>query len=294
LKYVMYNPSAGQAEGGKLLAMLKAQFDPQDHVFKAIQSVDDWGGFFRALDPSDAVIICGGDGTLNRFVNAVLDLDVPNRLLYYPCGSGNDFLRDIADGKELPLPIDIAPYIKNLPYVTVNGETHRFLNGVGYGIDGYCCEVGDHLRSKSDKPVDYTGIAIKGVLFHYKPTSATVTVDGKRYHYDRVWIAPTMNGRYYGGGMMTAPSQDRLGKDRGLSLVVVHNASPLKLLCIFPSIFKGGHLKFKKNVVVHRGYDISVAFDRPTTLQIDGETVLNVSEYRALSSVNVKEHASMV
>ena len=41
--------------------------------------------------------------------------------------------------------------------------------------------VGDEQRAASDKKVDYTGIAIKGLLFHYKPTNATVTVDGVTY-----------------------------------------------------------------------------------------------------------------
>ena len=44
----------------------------------------------------------------------------------------------------------------------------RFINGIGFGIDGYCCEVGDQLKAKSDKPVNYASIAIKGLLFHYK------------------------------------------------------------------------------------------------------------------------------
>ena len=68
-------------------------------------------------------------------------------------------------------------YLKELPSVTVNGKESLFINGVGYGIDGYCCEIGDELRKKSDKPVNYAGIAIKGLLFHFKPRNATVTAD---------------------------------------------------------------------------------------------------------------------
>ena len=42
--------------------------------------------------------------------------------------------------------MEIGKYLKNLPQVEVNGKKYLFLNGVGYGIDGYCCEVGDKLR----------------------------------------------------------------------------------------------------------------------------------------------------
>ncbi len=47
-----------------------------------------------------------------------------------------------------------------------------------------------------------TAIAIKGLLFHYRPTNAVITVDGVTHTYKKVWLVPTMNGRYYGGGMM--------------------------------------------------------------------------------------------
>jgi hypothetical protein len=41
-------------------------------------------------------------------------------------------------------------------------------------------------------------------------------------------------------------------------------------------------------VAVHKGLDITVEFSRPTTLQIDGEVILNVTKYRAYSKVPVK------
>jgi diacylglycerol kinase family enzyme len=50
---------------------------------------------------------------------------------------------------------------------------------------------------------------------------------------------------------------------------------------IFPSLFKGEHLKHTKYTEVLCGHDITVEFDSPTPLQIDGETILGVSAYRA-------------
>ncbi len=290
--HVLYNSLAGHASNAGSPETLKARFDSATHTFYKVQDITSWRDFFAGIAPDDDVMICGGDGTLNQFINAVKDISFPNHVLYYPCGSGNDFMRDVK-GSDAQSPICVDEYIKDLPSVTVNGQTYHFLNGVGYGIDGYCCEVGDQLRATSDKPVDYTGIAVKGLLFHYKPTAARVTVDGETFEYKRVWIAPTMHGRFYGGGMMPTPAQDRMKKGGKLSLLVMHNANKLQILMIFPSIFKGQHLKHTKRAVVHEGHDITVAFDRPVTLQIDGETILNVSEYHAVSSTKVKESAAM-
>lgn len=169
--------------------------------------------------------------------------------------------------------------MENLPLVTVNGKTYRFLNGIGYGIDGYCCQVGDQLRESSDQKVNYTAIAIKGLLFHYKPTNAVVTVDGQKHTYKKVWLAPTMNGRYYGGGMMPTPAQNRKNTDGTVSAMVMYGAGKLKTLAVFPSIFKGEHVRHEEMVDVLTGHTIRVEFDRPTPLQIDGETIPNVTSY---------------
>ena len=240
-----------------------------------ITTISNYAAFIAGLAREDVLLIAGGDGTLNRFINNTDSMDIPQDIHYYPTGSGNDFAHELGIQDR---PVSIKKYLKNLPTVTVNGKTYRFLNGVGYGIDGYCCEVGDKLR-KAGKKVDYTAIAIKGLLFHYKPTRAAVKVDGKGKSYRKVWIAPTMNGKFYGGGMMPTPEQDRFsGK---LSVMVFHNSGKLKTLMIFPSLFKGEHVKHKKQVEVLSGKEITVIFDRPTALQIDGETILDVTSYTA-------------
>jgi diacylglycerol kinase family enzyme len=69
-----------------------------------------------------------------------------------------------------------------------------------------------------------------------------------------------------------------------VTLMVAHDLSRLRILTIFPSIFKGGHVKHKKNIHFFKGHEVTVRFDRPTALQIDGETVLDVLEYTVLSA----------
>ena len=275
--YILYNPIAGGRRHENDVAELAERLGGAQ--IKNMLEIGDYHELFTELDPEDEVILSGGDGTINKFINDVRGISLPKKLYYYALGSGNDFLRDIeADKSEL---VELNKYIENLPLVTVDGVEYTFLNGVGYGIDGYCCAVGDEQRFSSDKPVNYTSIAIKGLLFHYKPTNATVIVDGKEYKFKKVWLAPTMNGRYYGGGMMPAPNQHRLARTRELSVMVMHGTGKLRTLMIFPSLFKGEHLKHKKKVSLLTGKTITVRFDRPKDLQIDGETIRNVTEYTA-------------
>ena len=121
------------------------------------------------------------------------------------------------------------------------------------------------------------------ILFDYKKANATVIVDGVEHHFEKIWLAPTMNGRLYGGGMMIAPNQDRLNDERELSVVIFHKAGIIRTLTMFPSVFEGKHTKYTEWIKVLRGHDIIVKFDRPSALQIDGETVSNVTEYHAYS-----------
>jgi diacylglycerol kinase family enzyme len=249
-------------------------------------TIKSYSEFFGKLDSNDTVTVCGGDGTVNRFVNGTEGIEFENRIFYCPVGSGNDFARDLPEELLVNGAYEITRYIKDLPIVSAKGKDYRFVNGVGYGIDGYCCAEGDRQKAMSTKKVDYTKIAIKGLLFNFKARNATVTVDGRKYSFKKVWIAPTMNGRFYGGGMMPTPDQDRLSEDGKLSLLVFHGKGRLKTLMVFPSIFKGEHVKKGNIAKVLTGYDITVEFDRETPLQIDGETVNGVRSYRARSARN--------
>ena len=276
--YVIYNPLAGNGKAKEDSQLLQMVLDEQLEYYDMTR-ITNYAAFISGMEKEDYLVIVGGDGTLNRFVNDTDGLEIAHEILYFPTGTGNDFAKDMGMGEN---PHSITAYLKDLPTVEVNGKRYRFINGVGFGIDGYCCEVGDELRKIPGKKVNYTGIAIKGLLFHFAPRNAKVTVDGKEYAYNEVWIAPTMHGKFYGGGMIPTPKQDRTsGK---LSLMLFHGAGRLRTLCVFPSIFKGEHIKHTKMVAVHTGKKITVEFDRPTPLQIDGETVLNVTRYSAWSA----------
>lgn len=280
--YVIYNPLAGNGKAKEDSQLLQMVLDEQLEYYDMTR-ITNYAAFISGMEKEDYLVIVGGDGTLNRFVNDTDGLEIAHEILYFPTGTGNDFAKDMGMGEN---PHSITAYLKDLPTVEVNGKRYRFINGVGFGIDGYCCEVGDELRKIPGKKVNYTGIAIKGLLFHFAPRNAKVIVDGKEYAYKKVWIAPTMHGKFYGGGMIPTPKQDR---DSGkLSLMLFHGAGRIRTLCVFPSIFKGEHVKHTKMVAVHTGKEITVEFDRPTPLQIDGETILGVTQYTAYAA-KVKE-----
>lgn len=275
---VLYNPTAQSGAGSKVPEEVKALLPNDELVITDSTKIGDLQKFCDGLAPEDRLLVCGGDGTLNYLINHVDTDALKQEVWYLARGTGNDFLHDI--GGSADSPVEISRYLKALPTVTVKGKTYKFLNGVGYGIDGYCCEVGDQLRAKSDKPVNYTSIAIKGILFHFKARDAKVFIDGVEHDFHKAWLAPAMKGRFYGGGMNCTPAQDRT-KPGTLSCCVFYGKGPLKTLMAFPSIFKGEHIKHTDMVTILSGSTIKVQFASPCALQIDGETILDVSEYEA-------------
>ena len=273
MKYLLYNPLSNNKRGEKIVNEAKEKIRGKTEVINLLGL--DVKTFMSNLSSNDDVILVGGDGTLNHFINDIVLSDIHNEIYLYRAGTGNDFLNDIEAKDDFTL---INKYLVNLPKVTVNGMTRYFINGIGFGIDGYCTMEGDKARERSKKKINYTTIALKGLLFGYKKVNAIVDVDGVVNKYKNVWLAPSMKGRYFGGGMMVAPCQNR--DDDLLTSVVYFSKSKLKTLYIFPSIFKGKHPKYVNNVKINRGKVIEVTFDRPTPLQIDGETVLDVLSYK--------------
>lgn len=278
--YVFWNKESNNGKAAEAKAELEKVFEGQELNFFDVKEIKNAAEICKDFNNSDKIIIAGGDGTLSRFVNDIYELHLTNEIYFYTCGTGNDFVNDVREKCEIKNNlIPMNEFLKSLPVVTVNNEKHYFINGIGYGIDGYCCEEGDKLRALSDKPVNYAGIAIKGMLGKFKPCGGSVTVDGVTTRYKKIWLAPTMIGRFFGGGMKITPDQDRLNKEHLVSNCVFHDSGMLKTLMVFPSIFKGEHVSHKDIIEIKTGHEVKVEFDKPCALQIDGETYTNITSY---------------
>ena len=279
MKYVLFNPLASSNKGVSIYEGVKPKLVEKFGEFEEIDLTKyDKEEFFKKITKEDTLVVVGGDGTLNVFANNIKNYNVCCEMYLCKGGNGNDFLEDVKEDKDQII-VYLNPYFKRLPKITVNGITRYYINGIGYGIDGMVCEVADKMKAEGKTNINYASLSIKLLLHGYKCPLAKAIVDGKEYNFKKVWLCSSMNGRYYGGGMKIAPDQNRLGDT--LSLSVISNSGRFSTLMIFPKIFKGEHVKNKKISTILTGKKITVSFTIPTALQIDGETVLNVSEYTA-------------
>lgn len=286
--HILYNPKSNCGKDfDNVLKSVKDYYKEEKTSAVDVTATDDIKALFTGFDDSDDVVIVGGDGTLNVLCNKLRGFEIKNRVFLYKAGTGNDFLRDVLGENSEKQVVQINEYIENLPVVMVKGKEYLFINNVGYGIDGKVCTAAEDMREKGKKDINYTTLAIKLLLTSYKSNGAKVIVDGKEKSFKKVWLSPIMNGLFYGGGMMPTPKQDRKGND--ISCCVVHSTSALQTLILFPSLFKGEHVKKEKKVEVMSGKEIKVVFDKSQDVQIDGEIIRDVYEISARKFSSVKE-----
>ncbi len=275
--YILYNPTSNNGNSSEALEAVKKTFEKEQTTLVNLLEVTDYPALVESFKNGDKIVLIGGDGTLNRFINYFDGKMIDNEILFYPAGTGNDFLHDV-NGNTEPAFVELGKYIESLPTVYINEKSYKFINGIGFGIDGYCCEVADKMKAAGKKKINYTVIAIKGLLGGFKPCTATVTVDGVTKVYKKAWLAPTMLGRYFGGGMDITPDQDRLNPEHTVTNMLMYGHGRLATLIVFPKVFTGEH-KDKAMCDFRSGHEVTVEFDVPCALQVDGETFLNVLKY---------------
>ena len=280
---ILYNPNSGGGKGLNIAREIEPLMGNHGYTYQDMTAISDYDAFINELPIGTDIILTGGDGTLNSFINKADCDNLKQKLYFYASGSGNDLARDIKYPKRTK-PLEKSNYVKNLPTATVNGKVYKFINCVGSGMDGYCCAEVERLRALNKRRANYTFVAIKALLYAYKPNTAYVTVDGNTYTFKNTWLVPTMNGRFFGGGFMAAPQQDRLNDNKTLTVVAMHSNNFFKIIIAFLRLMKGTHVKMKSMIDVIKGHEISVKLSSPAPFQIDGETIEGIQEYTVHSA----------
>lgn len=263
---LLYNPLSRNGKDPNFIDKIAKHLEKEGKQVRTedilkVGGVDD---FIQGLNPEDRVILVGGDGTLNRLVNVIHGKQFVQDLDMYQAGTGNDFIRSLHTSEKV---VSIKPYIKRLPTIMFNDKKRLFINGAGIGLDGYIARLVNNEKGSKNK-FNYFKNTLKGFTL-FKPMNISFKVDGKSYTEKKVWLASVMNAPYFGGGMMIAPEANRLEDE--LHLIIVKRIPKFMLFFIFPSIYSGKHVRYKKWVNIYKGKKFELEFDKETYMQIDGD-----------------------
>lgn len=265
--YILFNPLSKSGKNKKTIAKLELLLTKKNETFQSYNLIEiqDIPAFIKQLNPQDKVVFVGGDGTIHYVANFLRHREFEQKIYAYGAGTGNDFFRNI-ESQEDGLP-QINQHIQNLPVVTHHGGEEVFVNGCGLGVDAEVCRRVN--KSRSDSALAYGLNAIRSFLT-YRPFDCTLEVDGIQHSFKKVWIVSIMHGKYQGGGMLFAP--DAVRDDEWLEVMVAYKMSRLSLIFLFPSIYKGQHLRYQsKGLAFFKVKKVSIQTVQTISLQMDGE-----------------------
>ena len=113
---ILYNPHSQSEHGLENAKKIEKLVDGSCSYMDVTAPDFYFPNVLRDTDPEVKIVVTGGDGTINRFLNSLPDAKLTRELYCYPGGSGNDFIRD------LKAPLDGPPVLMN-PHVKFKEET---------------------------------------------------------------------------------------------------------------------------------------------------------------------------
>ena len=88
--YILFNAKAAGGTGEKTARKLEEILKGEELVFKSVHEMD-YRRFFAEVDPEAKIVLVGGDGTLNYFVNDIRRVEVKNEIYFFAGGTGHPY-----------------------------------------------------------------------------------------------------------------------------------------------------------------------------------------------------------
>lgn len=263
---VVFNPLAGK-KGQRYLAKVRQALDhantPYDIYHTKQDSAADEANLKIQVNSYSDIISMGGDGTLNMLCNVLAHKDIPLGII--PCGTGNDFTRNIYDEEQDIISVVTGSRVKSIDLGHCNDR--YFINILGIGYDAMMVRNTMYDSKGMFRSLFYLWNALKYLPF-YKEESVHIK-SAKLVKNDKTFIAAFGNGAFFGNGMKITPKADIT--DGLLDCCWIGKLSFLqKCHCLWRS-FKGEHLG-QKNIDYTQAEEFHVLSGKHL-IEADGEFI---------------------
>jgi diacylglycerol kinase (ATP) len=213
---------------------------------------------------ADAIVVGGGDGTVNAAIAGLIDAGRPVGIL--PLGTANDLALTLGiPGR----PLDAAGVIigGNLRRIDVGrvNDSH-FINVASVGLSVEIANRQDEELKRQWGVFSYV-VATIDTLGAAAPFEARVTCDGRTETVSAFQVA-VGNGIHYGGGLMVSP--DARIDDGLLDVYAIETASVADLIALAPRL-RDGTLVERHDVAFFRGPTARIETATPMPVNTDGE-----------------------
>ncbi|MBE6674248.1 MAG: hypothetical protein E7596_03975 [Ruminococcaceae bacterium] len=261
IKKIMHvlNPMAGKGTATKI----KENLNSSELVYMS-KSADEATEFIKRAcieDPDTCFTVYGGDGTVFKAVNALMESGNNQRasLKIVPVGSGNDFVKSF-EGEFGEYQVDVMKF--NDKYA---------VNVINMGFD---CNVVQKASKLKKLPL-VTGkasyiLGVVGELVTKKPLNLKISLTNENGETENMegdfLLAAVANAKWYGGGFKVAPIADV--SDGLLDAVLIKNVGRARFISIVGDFKKG--LLVDENGKVRQDVEDILVYKRCTSIKIDG------------------------
>ncbi|HVU74263.1 MAG TPA: YegS/Rv2252/BmrU family lipid kinase [Mycobacteriales bacterium] len=237
---LVVNPTSGKGKGATAVGPVAQRLGEHNIGVRVVTGRDaaDATDIARkaVADGVDAVVAVGGDGMVHLVAQAIAGTDTPLGII--PAGSGNDWARHLGLPFDAVAAADVIAAGRTRPVDAVRWEGGWWVNVLGAGFDSRVQERGNALHwPKGPRRYDLaTLLELKGL----KPIPFRITLDGEELQTDACFVT-VGNGAAYGGGMQIVPTA--VADDGLLDVVVIGAVSRFTLARMFPTVYKGTHVR---------------------------------------------------
>lgn len=269
------NPVAGSgtAEESLLPQIIDfAKTEELDYEIHRTLNKEEVGSYCRQRAEKGAPMrfyACGGDGTIRDVVNGIAGFENAE-LAVYPCGTGNDFVRNFTEHKNF---LDIGKLVRGTPVSIdlIKTDKGYVANMANVGIDSeVVAEVAEMKKGIFKGSFAYLAGLVK-VLSNMRSYRMVYEKDGEKKE-EEFLLACVGNGSYCGGGFMSCP--EALLDDGEMDICLVRPVKGLALMRLLAKYRMGTHLMDKdadRYIIYFRAKHFSLESLDPVRVSFDGE-----------------------
>lgn len=249
--YLIYNPMAGGRIFPTKLDYFIEVFQSKGYEIRIhrTQSEDDFSTFLvdRDLSECEALIVAGGDGSVNRIVNAMINNHVDLPLGVIPAGTANDF------ANHLGIPFNFSEAVELLAEMKVSSIDVGKVNNqyfVNVCCGGLFTNVSQNVDIELKNTMGKLAYYIKGVqqLPKFQRIRFRITTDESIID-DYFYLFLVLNGSSAGG--FTRLADDASLDDGHMDFVGIKECPFNYLPVLFHKILNGEHLTDKYVEYMH-------------------------------------------
>lgn len=272
------NPVAGGGKANDLISLIEEIMDKHNREYTLILTTEPNHAIVvveNNIDQYEIFVAVGGDGTVNEVARGLTNKG-KGTLGIIPGGTGNDMAKSLGIPSDPEKALEALCRGLKIDIDTGNANGNNFLNIASVGFDAEVTINNVKIKKVIKSRISYA-ISVIYTLLSFKKKKIKINIDGEVLE-DEIILLAVGNGRYYGGGMEILPMA--IVDDGFLDICLISGLGKIKILFLFPSIFKGNHIKYKKYVKIYKAKSVVVNTEEGIYLNIDGDVLPRQKEIK--------------